>query len=88
MTVNLNLSGLPAVCLPCGFAQQPDGSQLPVGMQVRRGGELLCLLTSTLSPCLYRPRPSLTPPLRPLRVLTDDWPRVWRGRPAAAGPRL
>ena len=35
MTVNLNLAGLPAVCLPCGFAEQSDGTRLPVGMQVR-----------------------------------------------------
>lgn len=34
MTVNLNLAGLPAVCLPCGFVEQPDGGRLPVGMQV------------------------------------------------------
>lgn len=34
MTVNLNLAGLPAVCLPCGFAELPDGGKLPVGMQV------------------------------------------------------
>jgi aspartyl-tRNA(Asn)/glutamyl-tRNA(Gln) amidotransferase subunit A len=35
MTVNLNLAGLPAVCLPCGFVEQPGGAKLPVGMQVR-----------------------------------------------------
>ena len=34
MTVNLNLAGLPAVCLPCGFAEQPGGGKLPVGMQI------------------------------------------------------
>lgn len=34
MTVNLNLAGLPAVCLPCGFAELPDGGKLPVGMQM------------------------------------------------------
>lgn len=35
MTVNLNLAGLPAVCLPCGFVQQRGGrSLLPVGMQL------------------------------------------------------
>lgn len=34
MTVNLNLAGLPAVCLPCGFVDQPDGARLPVGMQM------------------------------------------------------
>lgn len=34
MTVNLNLAGLPAVCLPCGFAEQPSGGTLPVGMQM------------------------------------------------------
>lgn len=37
MTVNLNLAGLPAVCLPCGFAEQPGGAKLPVGVQVRAG---------------------------------------------------
>lgn len=34
MTVNLNLAGLPAVCLPCGFADAPGGGRLPVGMQL------------------------------------------------------
>lgn len=34
MTVNLNLAGLPAVCLPCGFAEQPGGAKLPVGVQM------------------------------------------------------
>lgn len=34
MTVNLNLAGLPAVCLPCSFVEQPDGSKLPVGVQM------------------------------------------------------
>jgi aspartyl-tRNA(Asn)/glutamyl-tRNA(Gln) amidotransferase subunit A len=35
MTVNLNLAGLPAVCLPCGFVKQPSSSSLlPVGMQL------------------------------------------------------
>jgi len=35
MTVNLNLAGLPAVTLPCGFAQE-EGSdrRLPVGLQL------------------------------------------------------
>lgn len=32
MTVNLNLAGLPAVTLNCGFHQE-DGVQLPIGMQ-------------------------------------------------------
>ncbi|KAI3434564.1 hypothetical protein D9Q98_002637 [Chlorella vulgaris] len=34
MTVNLNLAGLPAVCLPCGFSGQAAGNALPVGMQL------------------------------------------------------
>lgn len=36
MTVNLNLAGLPAVCLPCGFADAPGSAagKLPVGMQL------------------------------------------------------
>ncbi len=38
MTVNLNLAGLPAVCLPCGFAEQPGGAKLPVGVQVGNAG--------------------------------------------------
>ena len=42
MTVNLNLAGLPAVCLPCGFAEQPGGVKLPVGMQVGAAG--LCFV--------------------------------------------
>jgi aspartyl-tRNA(Asn)/glutamyl-tRNA(Gln) amidotransferase subunit A len=32
MTVNLNLAGLPAVAMNCGFHEQ-DGVKLPVGMQ-------------------------------------------------------
>ena len=45
MTVNLNLAGLPAVCLPCGFVEQPGGAKLPVGIQVRctRGVVWVCL---------------------------------------------
>lgn len=35
MTVNLNLAGLPAVVVPCGFAQGGEGGQqLPVGLQI------------------------------------------------------
>eukprot|EP00884_Botryococcus_braunii_P002560 jgi/Botrbrau1/12304/Bobra.0205s0003.1 len=34
MTVNLNLAGLPAVTVPCGFEECADGKQLPVGMQL------------------------------------------------------
>lgn len=34
MTVNLNLAGLPAVCLPCGFIAHQPGGRLPVGMQM------------------------------------------------------
>jgi aspartyl-tRNA(Asn)/glutamyl-tRNA(Gln) amidotransferase subunit A len=34
MTVNLNLAGLPAVVLPCGFSDAPGGGRLPVGMQL------------------------------------------------------
>lgn len=35
MTVNLNLSGLPAVVVPCGFtAAEDSGTQLPVGLQL------------------------------------------------------
>lgn len=33
MTINLNLSGLPAVVVPCGFAQE-EGKSLPVGLQL------------------------------------------------------
>lgn len=47
MTVNLNLAGLPAVCLPCGLAEQPGGAKLPVGMQV--GSECCISLTHTTS---------------------------------------
>ena len=33
MTVNLNLSGLPAIVLPCGLAATGEGGpQLPVGL--------------------------------------------------------
>jgi aspartyl-tRNA(Asn)/glutamyl-tRNA(Gln) amidotransferase subunit A len=34
MTVNLNLSGLPAVVVPCGFAEADGGGKLPVGLQM------------------------------------------------------
>ena len=36
MTVNLNLSGLPAVVLPCGFAPPGGerGAPLPIGLQL------------------------------------------------------
>jgi aspartyl-tRNA(Asn)/glutamyl-tRNA(Gln) amidotransferase subunit A len=37
MTVNLNLAGLPAVVLPCGFAPAdaaPGAPLLPVGLQL------------------------------------------------------
>ncbi|KAI8472916.1 MAG: glutamyl tRNA amidotransferase, subunit A [Monoraphidium minutum] len=34
MTVNLNLSGLPAVVVPCGFVDSEDGARLPVGLQM------------------------------------------------------
>jgi len=33
MTVNLNLSGLPGVVVPCGFVNEA-GAQLPVGLQM------------------------------------------------------
>ena len=33
MTINLNLAGLPAVTVPCGFAEEEDGARLPVGLQ-------------------------------------------------------
>lgn len=34
MTINLNLSGLPAVVVPCGFTAENEGAQLPVGIQM------------------------------------------------------
>eukprot|EP00878_Enallax_costatus_P026790 GHUV01028789.1.p2 GENE.GHUV01028789.1~~GHUV01028789.1.p2 ORF type:complete len:115 (+),score=50.45 GHUV01028789.1:290-634(+) len=35
MTINLNLSGLPAVVVPCGFTTAEDGgAPLPVGLQM------------------------------------------------------
>jgi len=33
MTVNVNLAGLPAVSVPCGFVEE-EGTQLPVGLQL------------------------------------------------------
>lgn len=33
MTVNINLAGVPAISLPCGFTEA-DGVQLPVGLQI------------------------------------------------------
>ena len=34
MTVNLNLSGLPGVAVPCGFAPVEGGGSMPVGLQM------------------------------------------------------
>ena len=34
MTVNLNLAGLPAVAVPCGFDTTQGGRKLPVGLQL------------------------------------------------------
>lgn len=34
MTVNLNLAGLPAITVPCGFAGAEGGARLPVGLQI------------------------------------------------------
>jgi len=33
MTVNVNLAGLPAVSVPCGFVEE-EGVRLPVGLQL------------------------------------------------------
>lgn len=47
MTVNLNLAGLPAVTLPCGFTTE-GGATLPVGIQMvgRPFGEAALLQTA------------------------------------------
>lgn len=34
MTVNLNLTGLPAVTVNCGYEDVDGGTRLPIGMQL------------------------------------------------------
>lgn len=62
MTVNVNLSGLPAIVVPCGFvaAAEEGGSsvQLPVGLQMigRAFGEAeLCAIAHTFEQTLSLP---------------------------------
>ena len=33
-TIPVNIAGLPGISIPCGFSQGPDGSKLPIGVQV------------------------------------------------------
>jgi aspartyl-tRNA(Asn)/glutamyl-tRNA(Gln) amidotransferase subunit A len=33
-TVSVNLAGLPAISVPCGFDEGPDGGRLPIGVQL------------------------------------------------------
>jgi aspartyl-tRNA(Asn)/glutamyl-tRNA(Gln) amidotransferase subunit A len=33
-TIPVNIAGLPGISIPCGFSQAPDGSKLPIGVQV------------------------------------------------------
>ena len=34
LTIPVNIAGLPGISLPCGFSQGPDGSRLPIGLQI------------------------------------------------------
>jgi len=33
-TIPVNIAGLPGISVPCGFAESPDGTPLPVGVQI------------------------------------------------------
>lgn len=59
MTVNVNLSGLPAIVVPCGFVPSEDGqAQLPVGLQMigRAFGEAeLCAIAHAFEQTLSLP---------------------------------
>jgi len=33
-TIPVNIAGLPGISVPCGFSRGPDGSKLPIGVQV------------------------------------------------------
>jgi aspartyl-tRNA(Asn)/glutamyl-tRNA(Gln) amidotransferase subunit A len=33
-TIPVNIAGLPGISVPCGFSQGPDGSKLPIGVQI------------------------------------------------------
>jgi aspartyl-tRNA(Asn)/glutamyl-tRNA(Gln) amidotransferase subunit A len=33
-TIPVNIAGLPGISVPCGFAEAPDGSRLPIGLQI------------------------------------------------------
>ena len=33
-TIPVNIAGLPGISIPCGFSQAPDGSKLPIGVQL------------------------------------------------------
>lgn len=56
MTVNLNLAGLPAVVLPCGWAEE-GGEKLPVGLQIigKAFGEVDLLGVAHILEKTYRP---------------------------------
>ncbi len=70
MTVNLNLSGLPAIVVPCGLAGSSGGSSpLPVGLQfVGRAFQEgdLCAIAHVFE--------------RTASALVDATPAVWAGR--------
>jgi aspartyl-tRNA(Asn)/glutamyl-tRNA(Gln) amidotransferase subunit A len=67
MTVNLNLAGLPAVVVPCGFAPAdgPEAAgQLPVGLQLigRMYGEADLLAAAHAYEVTARAMDGATPP--------------------------
>jgi Asp-tRNA(Asn)/Glu-tRNA(Gln) amidotransferase A subunit family amidase len=58
MKVNLNLAGLSAVCLPCGFAGHAAGHAQPVGMQLigRAFGEAGEHIAPCILECVHIPQ--------------------------------
>ena len=72
MTINLNLAGLPAVTVPCGYAEDA-GSRLPVGIQAR--GALIAgetVLGKGLVPLRALGLPPSHPSQRPA-ALSSSW---------------
>ena len=64
MTVNVNLAGLPALVVPCGFTEE-GGTRLPVGLQVRGGGRGLGSLGRPRAGACHPTPPPSHPPHTP-----------------------